>query len=354
MEPTINVEYQKLVPTHSKEDYHNLKESIKLKGIWVSIIVNALGVILDGHTRYQIAKELGITNIPTVVREFDNPLEEKKFVIESNLNRRHLNDIQKIKLGIVLEPIEKALAKKRMSEGGKGKVGPNEPTLGKATEQVAKKIGVSRMTYERGKKVLESGNEELIKNVESGKTSISYAAKLVNRAEKHAAPPALPTGEFDVIYADPPWQYEIDTRGSPDEHYDVLTVEKICEMKVPSAKDSILFLWGTAPKLLEAIKVMQAWGFEYRTHAIWAKDKIGTGYYFRGQHEILLVGKKGNIPAPQEENRPSSIIQSPRTTHSTKPEKFYEIIEQMYPNRKYLEMFARNKRAKWTVWGDQA
>jgi N6-adenosine-specific RNA methylase IME4 len=169
--------------------------------------------------------------------------------------------------------------------------------------------------------------------------------------------PELPEGVYDVIYADPPWKYEfsLSSRGDPEKHYPVMELDQICRLKIPSADDSVLFLWATAPKLSEALIVMDAWGFEYRTNLVWIKDRMGTGFYFRGQHEHLLVGKKGDMPAPPEEARIPSVFEAPRRGHSEKPEIVYDIIERMYPNGRYLELFARNNhRIGWTVWGDEA
>jgi len=81
------------------------------------------------------------------------------------------------------------------------------------------------------------------------------------------------------------------------------------------------------------------------------KDKWGTGYYFRGQHEVLLIATKGDIPPPVEEVRVSSVLHAPVREHSRKPDEVYDIIEKMYPNRRYLELFARNPREGWTSWG---
>lgn len=144
-------------------------------------------------------------------------------------------------------------------------------------------------------------------------------------------------------------------RGSPDDHYGVMEDIAIGAMKIPVADNAILFLWATAPKLQEALNVMKEWGFEYKTNAVWVKDKIGTGYYFRGQHELLLVGRKGDeIPVPEERNRHSSVIESPRFEHSEKPTLVYGLIEKMYPNRKYLELFARGSiRKGWVQWGNE-
>lgn len=166
----------------------------------------------------------------------------------------------------------------------------------------------------------------------------------------------LPDGVFDVILADPPWEYEfsLSDRGDPESHYSTMPLEKICALNVPSAEDAVLFLWATNPKLEEALKVMESWGFGYRTNLCWVKDKIGTGYYVRGQHELLLIGKKGRMSVPAEADRPPSVLISAVREHSQKPEEVYAIIEKMFPDRKYLELFARgNKRGNWVVWGNE-
>ena len=115
--------------------------------------------------------------------------------------------------------------------------------------------------------------------------------------------------------------------------------------------DCTLFLWGTSPKLPWALEVMNAWGFDYKTCAVWVKDKIGMGYYFRQQHELLLVGGRGDSQLPEQSIRPSSVIYAPRTEHSAKPEQVYEVIETMYPEAARLELFARGERRGWTSWG---
>ena len=349
MQLFIDIEYERLVPPLNKQDYERLYNSIKNNGLREPIVINEHGAILDGHNRFKICEELYLP-LKTRVETFGNSLLEKKYVIETNLERRHLNDFQKAELGIPLLEIEKELAKLRELNGKT--LGPNDHR-GKSRDLVSKQIGLSSRTFERAKVILEKAPEELKERVRTGQTSINYAYKSVNRAEKKKNSKPIPITEFNVILADPPWQYDINTRGSPDDHYDVLTLDEICKMKVPSAKDCILFLWATAPKLKEALHVLETWGFDYKTHMIWIKDKIGTGYYFRGQHELLLVGKKGNISIPEEKDRPSSVLYAERTKHSMKPEKIYNIIEKMYPNSKYLELFARNTRQGWHSWGDE-
>ncbi|GAJ18890.1 unnamed protein product, partial [marine sediment metagenome] len=97
------------------------------------------------------------------------------------------------------------------------------------------------------------------------------------------------------------------------------------------ADNAVLFLWATPPKIREALQVIETWGFEYRTGAVWVKDKFGMGYHFREQHELLFVAKKGDIPAPPPKTRRSSVITAARTNHSKKPKEIYKIIQKMYP-----------------------
>ena len=168
---------------------------------------------------------------------------------------------------------------------------------------------------------------------------------------------ATPADEYRVIYADPPWRYEYaesDNRAI-ENHYPTLSHEEICELPVSglAADDAVLFMWATSPKLAEAMHVMEAWGFNYRTSMVWVKDAIGMGYYARQRHELLLIATKGHPPVPAVDARPDSVQEYPRGQHSAKPEAFYELIERMYPNWPRIELFARVPREGWAQWGNE-
>ena len=98
---------------------------------------------------------------------------------------------------------------------------------------------------------------------------------------------------------------------------------------------------------------MAGWGFAYKTSAVWDKEKIGMGYWFRGQHELLLVGVKGEASPPIPGNRVSSVFKEARTKHSKKPGCVYEWIEKAFPGEK-LEMYCREQRPGWQMWGNEA
>jgi N6-adenosine-specific RNA methylase IME4 len=169
---------------------------------------------------------------------------------------------------------------------------------------------------------------------------------------------ALPDKLYGVLYADPPWRLEPYSRDTglnraADNHYPTMTLDEIIALEVPAADDCVLFLWATVPMLVESLEVMTAWDFEYRSHVVWPKDSIGTGYWFRNQHELLLVGVRGEVPAPAPGTQFPSVMPAPREEHSAKPAIFAEMIETMFPSLPRLELFARRPRDRWEVWGNE-
>jgi N6-adenosine-specific RNA methylase IME4 len=360
----INEEYVSLVPPLSTSEYHSLKEDINKNGVQIPIVTNQHGDILDGHHRYKIwVVDLGrpVKEMPKpTVLNFNNKLHEKIFVINVNLKRRHLNDFQQIELALktklLLEEIAKFNSKANLKQN-KTVDSPSEKNfpVGRVNEEIGKHAGgKSYKTVGKVETILKQAPQELIDKARHGQITINLAHQMVKRSKDHQNTPELPQGQFDIILADPPWTYEFPHRGNPQDHYQTMSLDDIKALQVPSADNAILFLWTTIAKLVESLEVMKNWGFTYRSHIVWAKDKIGLGYYVRGQHELLLIGKKGNeTPTPAEANRPRSIFQAPRGRHSEKPELVYDIVEKMYPNRKYLELFARNKRPGWTAWGNE-
>ena len=132
-----------------------------------------------------------------------------------------------------------------------------------------------------------------------------------------------------------------------------MTLDDIKALPVPATSDCVLFLWATPPMLPQALEVMAAWGFTYVTQVIWDKNADdGHDYWFINRHETLLVGKKGKIPTPASGTQQRSMIKAPVGRHSAKPESFYRLIEEYFPNLPKIDLFARGKmRPDWAAWG---
>jgi N6-adenosine-specific RNA methylase IME4 len=162
---------------------------------------------------------------------------------------------------------------------------------------------------------------------------------------------------YGVIYADPPWRLENYSRdGGMDhagENHPTMPLEKICALQVPAADDAVLFLWAPVPMLVAALDVMQVWGFHYRSHLVWISDHAGSSSWTKNQHELLLIGTRGNIPTPAAGAQYESVQNAPRGEHSDKPPIFVAIIERMFPTLPRLEMFARAARRGWDTMDNE-
>lgn len=167
---------------------------------------------------------------------------------------------------------------------------------------------------------------------------------------------------YNVIYADPPWNYNSKhTGGSMKsgavQKYNVLTQEDIIDViqSVGIAADSVIFLWSTTPMLISALHIIQELGYTYKTLITWVKTgRLGMGYWVRVQTEFLLLGVKGNIRPFKSSMRNHVFEKAGR--HSAKPEVFYEIIETLTKNivdRRMIEIFARTRREGWDSVGNE-
>ncbi|MBU8921817.1 MAG: hypothetical protein KOO63_08355 [Bacteroidales bacterium] len=256
--------------------------------------------------------------------------------------------------GEVLETIEPQSGGDRKSNGG-------QPPLDNTRTAAAREAGMSPHQQKTAMKIARIPKEEFEELVESYEPP-TITRLAVREAEKREQPAPvkreLPAEEYNLIYADPPWRYEhskTDNR-KIENHYPTMDLLEICNLPIGALahEDCVLFMWTTSPKLFESMAVIEAWGFSYRTCAVWDKEIIGMGYYFRQQHEILLIATKGSPGTPDPSMRVSSIIKSRREKHSKKPDLFYGLIESMYPNAKKLELFARKTQPGWSAWGNDA
>ena len=159
--------------------------------------------------------------------------------------------------------------------------------------------------------------------------------------------------KFSTVYADPPWRYDNQaTRAATDNHYPTMMVDEIAAMPVNEvvANNAHLHLWTTNAFLFDARRIIEAWGFTYKSCFVWVKPQMGVGNYWRVSHEFMLFGVRGSCPFRACDE--ASWIELPRTKHSAKPDAVRTKIERVSPGP-YLELFGRKAWAGWTVMGNQ-
>jgi N6-adenosine-specific RNA methylase IME4 len=227
------------------------------------------------------------------------------------------------------------------------------------------------MPKEKFEAEVRQAKELAVALIEGDKSIISAAKARRHREKKQkrderevavtAKITALPDRRYGVIYADPEWQFEFwtddgKTNSSAENHYPTTALDDIKKRDVGSiaAPDSVLFLWATVPMLPQALEVMLAWGFDYKSNFAWVKSKSGTGYWTRNKHEHLLIGTKGKVPAPAPGEQWASVIEAATGEHSAKPAQAYEMIEAYFPTLPKIELNARSRRPGWDAWGPEA
>jgi len=380
---TLKFEFHPLAnvfPLIEGAEFDELVADIKANGLNQCIELYE-GKILDGRNRYRACLAAGVE--PRAVQyRGDDPV---GYVISANLRRRHLDESQRAMVAAKLATL---------------KLGDNQHSEGLPIGRGSELLNVGERSVARAREVQEFGAPELVDAVERGAVSVSAAADIatqpieeqreivargerailraaqdirarkaeIRRAERierlvatcNQNTPFPSDRRYAVLCADPPWHFEVYNEESGVEraagnYYPTMSLDEIRALPVLSlaAPNAILFMWTTAPHLQESFQVLAAWGFEYKTNAVWVKDKIGLGYFVRNQHELLLVASRGDMPSPSPANRPPSVISARRREHSRKPDEAYALIEAMYPALPKLELFARQRRPGWDVWGNE-
>ena len=275
------------------------------------------------------------------------------------------------KAGELLREVKRGGGGDRRSEGFQK---PNAGRLKSPYAETLKEAGATTQDASRWQSVADLPEDEFEEHIASTKSAGNEitTAEMVRKAKAHNRQDrrqermeclAEKAGSFEegkrypVLLADPPWRYEhVKTESRAIENqYPTMALEDICALPIADlvTDEAILFMWTTGPKLEESLQVLNAWGFSYRTCAVWDKQKIGMGYYFRQQTEHILVGVRGSMITPGESDRPSSLISAPRGKHSEKPKVVHAVIERMYPDLPKLELFCRSPRDGWDSWGNE-
>jgi N6-adenosine-specific RNA methylase IME4 len=366
-----------LFPKMSHDEFKALKEDIAEHGLRQPILVWRNQVV-DGLQRLRACKELGIAPQYASVQNSEETITE--FIVSMNLKRRHLDESQR------------AMIASSLAKLGKGKKLNTAHAVTQA--QASAMLNVSIDSIQRARSVETNGIPLLVQAVQAGSLDVTNAsaistldAETQNRfmqmsdrdilakakqirkdamqerrslriasIEKKRANnrplTAANDGVYNVVYADPAWDYiSQETLGYP-----TMSLEEIKAMPVNkiASEDAVLFMWCSASLIADALKVIETWGFNYKTHAIWNKQRNGQGVYFRIQHELLLVATRGVVPEVPYHAREASVFTDMVGAPSEKPKRMREVIDNMYPELKKIELFCRGEPANgWDGWGNE-
>jgi N6-adenosine-specific RNA methylase IME4 len=353
------------VPTLCEAEYRVLRDDIAARGVQVPLEVTPAGVLLDGRARLRAARELGHEAVQVIVVTPDDDLE---YILRAALLRRHLDASQRAALALKLVPFAEMRAAAKERQHAALRPGVVVATLparqqpannGRTRDLIACIAGISPRTAQ-DVITIHDHDPAVYEQILRGERNANNAAREVRQtlrdAQLAAAPRPLPQGPFELIYADPPWRLA----GSPtssravENHFPTMVLDEIKAMVIPAASRAVLYLWAVNSLLPEALHVIDAWGFQYRTNYSWVKDRWGLGHWNRTQHELLLVATHGKVSPPAEDARASSVIHAARRRHSQKPDEVYELLERLHPHDARLELFARQSRPGWSVWGNEA
>src|SRR5262245_24632945 len=332
-----------IFPLIEGKEFDELVADIKEHGLRDPVVMFE-DMILDGRNRHRACLAASVE--PTYrVYQGDDPV---SYVISLNLRRRHLDESQRAMVAAKLATLRR---------------GDNQHSpIGETSQaKAATLLNVGKRSVERVVEVRDHGAPELVQAVERGNVSVSAAADIatqsvdeqreivargereilraaqdirarkaeIRRAERlerlaatcNPKTPFPSDRRYAVLYADPPWHFEVYNEESGVEraagnHYPTMSFDEICGLPVQSlaSPDAVLFMWTTAPHLRESLDVLGAWRFEYKTNIAWMKDKIGLGYFVRNQHELLLVATRGDMPSPSPIARHRSLARRAEST----------------------------------------
>ncbi|EHK56931.1 MT-A70 family methyltransferase [Allomesorhizobium alhagi] len=377
------MKYQ-LLPPLSAEEYASLEASIIAHGVLVPVEYDEDGEILDGHHRVAICESLGLVDWPRFVRKGLSETDKRKLARELNVSRRHLTTAQKQAviadqlrdtpsissraiagmLGVHHSTVE--TVRKRMVDGGE--ISHHEEVEGRdGVKQPARKtIKTSFMPDADNRREL----MKVAKGLRAEQQKLRHTVRIATMqltAERGKATSRVwwKDGEagptYPVIYADPPHKFLVHSEvtgreKSAENHYPTMDLQAILDLGCPAGKDGVLFLWVT--DLANGLRIMEAWGFTFKSFWGWKKvypgEQLGTGYWSFDNLELLLIGTRGDVPAPLPGTQPQKCTEHPVAAHSAKPDWYAEQIERLYPGVPKLEMFCRSPRPGWDHWGFEA
>ena len=386
----IDSEFKNLIPPLSAEERANLEDSIINEGCRDALVLWG-DTLIDGHNRYEICTA---HNIPynTLQRDFKSRDEVILWIIKNQKARRNLTAFSRGMLeSKAIEILQKQAKEKQAAAGAQNLARFKDVSLCEITQtkqepqkridvkkELAARIGTGEQAASRiininkriekaiaeEKPIAGQAPEELKSKLMSGETSINEAYNAIKKEERRELIQKQvediergniekPTGLFDVIAMDPPWNYG--TAYSAEGRrvanpYPEMSLDELKSLELPAKDNCTLFLWTTQQFLFAAKELLEHYGFTYRAVIVWDKEKIGMGDFIRMQCEFCLIGIKGK-PIYKDNHAIRDIIHEPRREHSRKPEAFYQLVNDLCAGDK-LDYFCREKREGWASYGN--
>lgn len=342
-----------IVPEMREDEWNQFLADVKQAGVRVPLEVIG-DTVIDGRHRFKAAQLLDIKQVPVVDAPINGDTPET-YMLKAAVLRRHLTDDQRACLAVRWKDEHKKEAGRPPEENRQNNPQQRIGGLNNGHPTQTESQTLFRVTQGKVDKATKVKNTrpDLFEKVGTGDIALSNAYRQVKSIEerKKIENTKPPTGLYQVIVIDPPWQY--DNRQNDPSHqisspYHTMTIDEIIKLVIPAVDNSILWLWVPNAFLPDAFQILTAWGFTYRTCLTWGKNYVGLGDWLGGQTEHCLLATKGNYKVSRYNE--STLLTAPRTQHSEKPDRFYEMVTKLCPGTR-IDMFARKPHDGFTAWG---
>jgi N6-adenosine-specific RNA methylase IME4/ParB-like chromosome segregation protein Spo0J len=381
------MKYQ-LLPPLSDDDRAALEASIVAHGVLVPVEYDEDGNILDGHHRVEICESLGLVDWPRFVRKGLSEEEKRSVARELNISRRHLTAAQKREL--IADQLRETPS--ISSRAIAAMLGVSDKTVASVRRDMEATAEIPQLTETEGRDGKNRPARKTIRTAflpepDNARELMATAKSIRDRQREHGRrvrtdlineiaargtvqAGTMPVAAYPILYADPPWEQEAwsdetgQDRGLMYPAMELDAIKQLCAGDAsPATRDAMCFLWVTSNRVHFGIDVLQAWGFAFVTMMTWDKIDIGMGRIIRDRSEHLMIGKRGDFPAPLPGTQAPSVHAEKKGRHSAKPCFFAEMIERLYPDMRKLELFQREaslapddvrRNGGWSFWGFEA